>query len=137
MGMSRDVAANAGALVAAILFGASVVAVRVAVREVPPLTLAILRFGQGGFLLLLLLLFRTPDLLPIIAMRLFILLTSLLKETQRVSSRNRPAGPRLYICSHFTGPICSRFLHNRGRGSVKSGERRCKPGRGSLRAGEL
>jgi len=43
MAMSRDVAANAGALVAAILFGASVVAVRVAVREVPPLTLAISR----------------------------------------------------------------------------------------------
>ena len=63
--MRRDVAANAGAFMAAILFGASVVAVRVAVRGIPPLTLAILRFGQGGFLLLLLLLIRARDLLRI------------------------------------------------------------------------
>ena len=63
--MRRDFAANAGAFTAAILFGASVVAVRVAVREVPPLTLAILRFGQGGFLLLLFLLIRARDLLLI------------------------------------------------------------------------
>ena len=63
--MRRDLAANAGAFIAAILFGASVVAVRVAVRDVPPLTLAILRFGQGGFLLLLFLLIRARDLLRI------------------------------------------------------------------------
>jgi drug/metabolite transporter (DMT)-like permease len=36
---------------AAVLFGASVVAVRVAVRDVPPVSLAVLRFGQGGLLL--------------------------------------------------------------------------------------
>ena len=41
---------------AAVLFGASVVAVRVAVQEVPPLSLAVLRFGQGGLLLVLVLL---------------------------------------------------------------------------------
>jgi drug/metabolite transporter (DMT)-like permease len=63
--MKRDFAANAGAFIAAILFGASVVAVRVAVRDVPPLTLATLRFGQGGFLLLLLLLIWARDLLRI------------------------------------------------------------------------
>ncbi len=63
--MRRDFAANAGAFIAAILFGASVVAVRVAVREIPPLTLAILRFGQGGLLLLLLLLIGARDLLRI------------------------------------------------------------------------
>ena len=63
--MRRDFTANAGAFVAAILFGASVVAVRVAVRDIPPLTLAILRFGQGGLLLLLLLLVRARDLLRI------------------------------------------------------------------------
>jgi hypothetical protein len=45
--MRRDFTANAGAFIAAILFGASVVAVRVAVQDIPPLTLAILRFGQG------------------------------------------------------------------------------------------
>lgn len=44
--------ANLGAAVAAILFGASVVAVRVAVRDVPPVSLAVLRFGQGGLVLL-------------------------------------------------------------------------------------
>jgi drug/metabolite transporter (DMT)-like permease len=34
-----------------VLFGASVVAVRLAVRDVPPLTLALLRFGQGAAVL--------------------------------------------------------------------------------------
>jgi drug/metabolite transporter (DMT)-like permease len=63
--MRRDFTANAGAFVAAILFGASVVAVRVAVRDIPPLTLAVLRFGQGGLLLLLLLLVWARDLLRI------------------------------------------------------------------------
>jgi len=63
--MRRDFAANAGAFIAAILFGASVVAVRVAVQDIPPFTLAILRFGQGGFLLLLLLLIWKRDLLRI------------------------------------------------------------------------
>jgi drug/metabolite transporter (DMT)-like permease len=58
-------AANAGAFVAAVLFGSSVVAVRVAVQEVPPLSLAVLRFGQGGLLLVLLLLVGAPGLLRI------------------------------------------------------------------------
>jgi drug/metabolite transporter (DMT)-like permease len=49
-------AANAGAFAAAVLFGASVVAVRVAVQEVPPLSLAVLRFGQGALLVVLVLL---------------------------------------------------------------------------------
>ncbi len=61
----QSLAANAGVLVSAILFGASVVAVRVAVREVPPLTLALFRFAQGGFLLLLFLLVRSRPLLRI------------------------------------------------------------------------
>ena len=47
-----DLGANAGALVAAVLFGASVVAVRVAVRDIPPTTLAVFRFGQGALVLL-------------------------------------------------------------------------------------
>jgi drug/metabolite transporter (DMT)-like permease len=63
--MTRNFTANAGAFIAAILFGASVVAVRVAVQDIPPFTLAILRFGQGGFLLLLLLLIWKRDLLRI------------------------------------------------------------------------
>jgi hypothetical protein len=46
-----DLRANAAAALAAILLGASVVAVRVAVREVPPVSLAVLRFGQGFLLL--------------------------------------------------------------------------------------
>jgi drug/metabolite transporter (DMT)-like permease len=47
-----DLRANARALVAAVLFGASVVAVRVAVRDIPPTTLAVFRFGQGALVLL-------------------------------------------------------------------------------------
>ncbi|HEV3476864.1 MAG TPA: DMT family transporter [Rubrobacteraceae bacterium] len=54
--ISERLTANAGAFVAAVLFGSSVVAVRVAVQEVPPLSLAVLRFGQGGLLLVFVLL---------------------------------------------------------------------------------
>jgi len=54
--ISQRLAANAGTFVAAVLFGSSVVAVRVAVQEVPPLSLAVLRFGQGGLVLVVLLL---------------------------------------------------------------------------------
>jgi drug/metabolite transporter (DMT)-like permease len=57
---SADVRANAGAALAAVLFGASVVAVRVAVRDVPPVSLAVLRFGQGGLLLAAILLVAAP-----------------------------------------------------------------------------
>lgn len=46
-----DLHANASAAMAAVLFGASVVAVRVAVRDVPPVSLAVLRMGLGSLLL--------------------------------------------------------------------------------------
>jgi hypothetical protein len=45
--MTRDFTANAGALFAATLFGAFVVAVRVAVQDIPPVTLAILRLDKA------------------------------------------------------------------------------------------
>lgn len=54
--ISERLAAKVSAFVAAVLFGSSVVAVRVAVQDVPPLSLAVLRFGQGGLLLVLVLL---------------------------------------------------------------------------------
>lgn len=62
--MTRERAvANASACIAATLFGASVVAVRIAVRDIPPLTLALLRFGQGAVVLLVALaLFRRDRL---------------------------------------------------------------------------
>ena len=64
--ISQRLAANAAAFVAAGLFGSSVVAVRVAVQEVPPLSLAALRFGQGGLLLVfVLLLVGARDLLRV------------------------------------------------------------------------
>jgi drug/metabolite transporter (DMT)-like permease len=59
------VGANVAAATAAILFGASVVAVRIAVRDVPPLTLAFLRFGQGSLVLLVALVAFNRDLLPV------------------------------------------------------------------------
>jgi drug/metabolite transporter (DMT)-like permease len=58
-----DLAANASALVAAVLFGASVVAVRVAVRDIPPTTLAVLRFGGGVTVLLAAIAVTRSDLL--------------------------------------------------------------------------
>jgi drug/metabolite transporter (DMT)-like permease len=60
-----NAAANAAAGLAAMLFGASVVAVRIAVRDVPPLTLAFLRFGQGSLVLLVALAAFRRDLLRI------------------------------------------------------------------------
>jgi drug/metabolite transporter (DMT)-like permease len=57
--------ANAAAAVAAVLFGASVVAVRIAVRDVPPLTLAFLRFGQGALALFVALLLFWRDRLRV------------------------------------------------------------------------
>jgi drug/metabolite transporter (DMT)-like permease len=60
-----DLAANAGALFAAVLFGASVVAVRVAVRDIPPITLAVLRFGQGAVVLLCATALIRPELLRV------------------------------------------------------------------------
>ena len=47
------------------LYGASVVAVRVAVQEIPPLSLAALRFGQGSLLLAAALLLAAPRLLRV------------------------------------------------------------------------
>ncbi len=43
-----SLAGNTAASFAAILFGASVAATRVAVQDIPPLSLAVLRFGLGG-----------------------------------------------------------------------------------------
>jgi drug/metabolite transporter (DMT)-like permease len=60
-----DLPANASAAMAAVLFGGSVVAVRVAVRDVPPISLAVLRIGQGGLLLAVILLVAAPDRLRV------------------------------------------------------------------------
>ena len=56
---------NSAAFSAAALFGASVVATRVAVGTIPPLSLALIRFGQGGLILLIFLLILKPGLLRI------------------------------------------------------------------------
>lgn len=56
---------NLSAILAASLFGAAVVATRVVVQEFPPLSLAVLRFGQGGLILFLCLLIGARDLLKI------------------------------------------------------------------------
>ena len=48
-----DFAGNTAAFVAATLFGASVVATRVVVQGIPLLSMAVLRFGQGGLILFL------------------------------------------------------------------------------------
>jgi len=73
---TSDLPANAGAAMAAVLFGGSVVAVRVAVRDVPPISLAVLRIGQGGLLLAAVLLVVAPDRLRVRweRLRLFALL---------------------------------------------------------------
>jgi drug/metabolite transporter (DMT)-like permease len=60
-----DYAAHAAAFWAAVLFGASVVATWIVVQQIPPLTLALLRFGQGGLILVLALLVAAPGLLRV------------------------------------------------------------------------
>jgi len=63
--IERNFVGNSTAFIAAVLFGASVVATRVAVGSIPPLSLALLRFGQGGLILLLFLLILRPSLLRV------------------------------------------------------------------------
>jgi drug/metabolite transporter (DMT)-like permease len=61
----HNASGNFAAFIAAGLFGASVVATRVAVQEIPPLNLAVLRFGQGGVILFLCLLIGARNLLKV------------------------------------------------------------------------
>ena len=63
--IERKFVGNSAAFIAAVLFGASVVATRVAVGSIPPLSLAFLRFGQGGVILLICLLMIRPGLLRV------------------------------------------------------------------------
>ena len=62
---SHNVSGNIAAFIAAALFGASVVATRLAVQEIPPLNLAVLRFGQGGLILFLFLFIGAKDLIKV------------------------------------------------------------------------
>ena len=61
----HNVSGNISAFIAAALFGASVVATRVAVQEIPPLNLAILRFGQGSLILFICIFFGARNLLNV------------------------------------------------------------------------
>jgi len=61
----NNASGNIAAFFAAALFGASVVATRVAVQEIPPLNLAVLRFGQGGLILFLCLFIGARNLLKV------------------------------------------------------------------------
>jgi drug/metabolite transporter (DMT)-like permease len=60
-----SVGANVGAATAAVLFGASVVAVRVAVQDIPPLSLAVLRLGVAAVALVIALSVFAPKLLRV------------------------------------------------------------------------
>ncbi|MGH9052331.1 MAG: DMT family transporter [Acidimicrobiia bacterium] len=93
--------ANLGAATAAVLLGASVVAVRVAVQEIPPLSLAVLRTGQGSLVLVGVLLLTAPHLLrvprrslPLLALLgviLFSLVTVLINAGLRLTEASRGA----------------------------------------------
>ena len=61
----HNVSGNISAFIAAALFGASVVATRVAVQKIPPFNLAVLRFGQGGLILFLCLFIGAKNFLKI------------------------------------------------------------------------
>lgn len=57
--------AQVGLMFASILAGASVVATRAIVDDVPPLSLAVLRFGQGALILMLCLAVWAPGMLRV------------------------------------------------------------------------
>jgi len=59
------ISANIGASIASILFGLSAVAVRVAVQEMPPSSVAFYRYGQGALFLALALLIARRDSLRV------------------------------------------------------------------------
>ena len=63
--MKGAAAGNAAGILASIIFGAAVVATREAVQDVPPLSLAVLRFGQGALLLFLVLFAASRGLLRV------------------------------------------------------------------------
>jgi drug/metabolite transporter (DMT)-like permease len=62
---NRTLAAHGGLVLGSILAGASVVATRAVIAEVPPLSLAVLRFGQGGLILGLCVWFWAPGMLRV------------------------------------------------------------------------
>jgi drug/metabolite transporter (DMT)-like permease len=63
--VSGAVAGNAAGIAAALIFGGAVVATREAVQDVPPLSLAVLRFGQGALILFVVLLAGARGLLRV------------------------------------------------------------------------
>lgn len=62
---NSTLAAHGGLFLASILAGASVVATRAVIGEVPPLSLAVIRYGQGGLILALCLWFWAPGMLRV------------------------------------------------------------------------
>lgn len=77
---NSTIAAHGGLFLASILAGASVVATRAVIDEVSPLSLAVLRFGQGGLILTLCLWVWAPGRLRLRRqdIRLLVLLAMLL-----------------------------------------------------------
>jgi drug/metabolite transporter (DMT)-like permease len=117
--------ANAGAATAAVLFGASVVAVRVAVQDIPPLSLAMLRFGQAALLLIGVLLACAPARLRVQrrSLPLLILLGAILFTLFPVTFN---AGLRWTEASRgalmlATMPLWSAWLARRGAAERLSG----------------
>ena len=70
---NSTLAAHGGLVVGSILAGASVVATRAVVQDVPPLSLAVLRFGLGGLILFLGMAFWAPEMLRLRRQDIFLL----------------------------------------------------------------
>ena len=116
--------ANLSAAVAAVLFGASVVAVRVAVQDIPPLSLAVLRFGQAALLLVGALLVAAPRLLRVQRASLPLLLVlgavlfTLFPVTFNVGLRWTEASRGALMLASM--PLWSAWLARRGAGEQLS-----------------
>lgn len=62
---TRNLIGNGSAILAAGLFGSAIVATRVVVQDIPPLSVAVLRFAQGGSILFICLLFCARGMLRV------------------------------------------------------------------------
>jgi len=77
---------NLAAFIAASLFGASVVATRVVVQEIPPFNLAVVRFGQGGLILFLCLFIGARDMNQLIDTTMWFYVKKKMRAVQIIHS---------------------------------------------------
>ena len=111
--------ANASVAGSVVIFGLATVATRVAVQSVPPISLSVLRFGMGGFLLVLALAVLAPNFLRMAGRDVpYMILLGLIQFaafslTYNLGLRFTEASRGALMLA--TMPLCSAFLARRMR----------------------